>query len=303
SGTVEGLNSIGSIAGGNSGQISQCSSDLDIIGTGSEIGGIAGYNDSGATIEDCSVKGDVNGAFIVGGIAGYNQGIIRRSICSSFQITSTGDSVGGIAGETYGPGSIEQCANTSILISTDGNYAGGIAGYAYGNISESFSTATIKADSYAGGIVGYIYDGLVSDSYHHGQVEVTTGTIGGIAGFYGSITSGETVIERCYCATELVGGTPNSAAGTPDGDRGGLAGVREDDELVVNSYFSIAISGDPVDANGYGNDIPGLMKIRSTYSAVWDLDSIWNIADKVSFPYLRNNPFSTPLTSPYDGGV
>lgn len=304
SGKVEGGNFLGSIVGVNVGQISQCSSGIEIEGTGQQIGGIVGVNGFAGLIEGCSVKGDVEGADMVGGIAGNNDGTIRRSICSSFQISALSQLAGGISGQMGSSGLIEQCANTSILISAASDYAGGIAGQNNaGFISESFSTASVKADYFAGGIVGYIYDGLVSDSYHHGQVEVVTGIIGGVAGEFGSSTSGATVIERCYCATKLVGGTLNSAVVTPDGDRGGIAGIREDDELVVDSFFSNAISGDAVDDNGYGDDIPGLMKIRSTYSANWDLDSIWNIADKASFPYLRNNPFSIPLTSPYDGGV
>lgn len=86
------------------------------------IGGVAGYNDTNATISECYFEGiRVHGDEAVGGIAGINAGKISSSYASGKYYSSTSIrsyiggrvSVGGIAGKIENTSVIENCYNTA----------------------------------------------------------------------------------------------------------------------------------------------------------------------------------------------
>ena len=115
----------------------------NIVGTGSNIGGVAGY--SNGTIYAAAVNiSTIKGISSVGGIAGYYVGSTTQSSsyvsCQTFYIRNS------------------LCTNSTVK-TTSGNYAGGIAGtFEYGNIQYCYVGNTdISSTSYgAGGLIGYL---------------------------------------------------------------------------------------------------------------------------------------------------
>lgn len=179
--------------------------------------GLFGYVETGATIENLSVSGEVTSSNqVIGGIAGYNKGSIINCHSSVYVTGST--QIGGIAGKNSG--TVQDCSYfTGTVTSTSSytSYAGGIVGYnESGNIIRCFNTGTIKGISYVGGITGGNgYQGMES-CYNTGEVSGES-VVGGLAGF--NFNS----ISNCY-STGKVNGNTDILVGTNSG-------------TVTNSYF------------------------------------------------------------------
>ena len=179
-------------------------------GTGTSVGGIAGFADR--TIKNAANSGNVIGGTSVGGIAGrcqapiensYNTGDVRGTATTSQgEITGspTGVFVGGITGYTSANASISNCYNTGHIsaLSTSGgylsnaNYVGGIVGFAQAAVSYCANIGgLIEGNDYLGGIVGnssstidHCYD--VQGQRKH---RYDTGRIGAISGYGGTATN------------------------------------------------------------------------------------------------------------------
>lgn len=139
---------IGGIVGTNKGGIIEnCYNEVVIVGSGYEIGGIAGGNYEGGKIINCYNRGKIIGANqSVGGIVGFNEGTINN--CYNLGI---------VAGDTF--------------------WVGGIVGYNVNNVMNCFNLGSVSGNSQVGGIVGENNNGLVTNCYY------LDGTaIGGIAG-------------------------------------------------------------------------------------------------------------------------
>ncbi|MBU5626655.1 phosphodiester glycosidase family protein [Oscillibacter sp. MSJ-2] len=110
-GTVEDVTVTGKIYGGgktgavagslsNGGVIRRCAVGAMVVGTGAQVGGVAGFNDG--IIEACYANINVQGVNNVGGIAGYSDidDATRavRSCIAEGAVTSTGIEAGGIGG-------------------------------------------------------------------------------------------------------------------------------------------------------------------------------------------------------------
>ena len=86
---------VGGIAGDNYGTKENCWVSADMAsshysGNDADLGGIAGWNESGATIQFCCMTGNVTGRNSgVGGIAGSNDGTIEH--CTFYGSVSSGD--------------------------------------------------------------------------------------------------------------------------------------------------------------------------------------------------------------------
>jgi len=191
---------VGIMAGANDGSLSNCkNSNCVMIGVATNVGGIAGSNDSNGTITGCyntaSIKGE--GRYC-GGIVGHNRGSVEKCYNTGAVESLTMDA-GGIAG-TNNKGSIINCFNTgSVLVSrkSDGNFAGGVSGSNFdGNITNCFNVGTVQSGTYlAGGITGngggnvtncyYIVDcakngnGLVQNGIGKDSLSATTADVEG----------------------------------------------------------------------------------------------------------------------------
>ena len=261
--------SAGGIAGKNEGSITYCT----VTGTVQNInnvsyyyrrytGGIVGVNS--ATIGNCMFTGTVQGFFYVGGIAGINYGSIIKCYTS-------GD----------------------IIASENECYVGGIVGvHQFGSISDCYSTADVTSkypDSYAGGITG-----ITGDFYYEGVVErcYSDGAISGyaIAGICGYNTGAEAKVNGCVAANRslsayksamrVLGGYTSDASVPAASDNYAFEGI----PVSVNNVPQ-KIDDDPL--NGTTKTIDELYK-KATYEALgWDMESIWDIDEGSSLPYLR----------------
>lgn len=146
---------IGIIAGDNKGTIRGCTSRGTLNGQ-TNVGGIAGKNETTGTISRCGNEAEVDGKQATGGIIGYNEGTV--SDCTNSGKVNTNQKV--VKSTTNGEGSINISipnAVTGMTADDRANDTGGIAGYSEGSISYCKNEATIgheRLGSATGGVVG-----------------------------------------------------------------------------------------------------------------------------------------------------
>ena len=146
---------IGIIAGDNKGTIRGCTSRGTLNGQ-TNVGGIAGKNETTGTISRCGNEAEVDGKQATGGIIGYNEGIV--SDCTNSGKVNTNQKV--VKSTTNGEGSINISipnAVTGMTADDRANDTGGIAGYSEGSITYCKNEATIgheRLGSATGGVVG-----------------------------------------------------------------------------------------------------------------------------------------------------
>jgi hypothetical protein len=197
------------------------------------VGGIVGYFNTGAVIENCHVTGDItadnvastasgNGQIYVGGITGgseYNFSTTYKGYIAdcSFAGTVTGRAkgnwtfAGGIAGTIVGGNVNDNKATTRVercFVSGTVSNQGDQSGFPY-----------------IGGVVAYNYYGaLVSQSYFNGKI-ISGGTknpyaCGGVVGYHSQIAApNNSRVEECYSSgtaninngARVVGTTAGSA--------------------------------------------------------------------------------------------
>jgi uncharacterized repeat protein (TIGR02543 family) len=151
-----------------------------------------------------------------------------------------------------------------------GSKVGGIAGRMCGGsiVSECFFQGSVIGTDCVGGLVGDIKDDSVLYSYHIGLVYGMKTSVGGVAGS----ASNATIID-CYHSGNL------------DGFDGvdGIVGSALGGTATAASYFNASMSA----VNGSYNDS---VFTRSGTFATWDFNSIWDIDEYTSYPYLRAVP-------------
>jgi len=211
---IIGKSSVGGLAAGNSGTISNCYSSGSVSGT-STVGGLAGFNDG--AISNCYSTGDVNGVRSVGGLVGYNEGGL--SSCYSTSDVNGVEWAGDLVG-TNSYGGIVHCYATGD-VNTAGDCAGGLIGRTNsGSVANCYATGNIKGKNYVGGLIGYntrSWDSspipTVDNSYAAGSVSGTGSYLGGLVGRnYGG------TIRYCYFLDPADGGGPDNGYGTPLND-------------------------------------------------------------------------------------
>ena len=212
---IEGISTIGSIAGRNCGTISNCiSQNAKITGSGKNagtvIGGICGYNYAKGKLINCVNKGEVISKYkLCGGICGYNLGG-NISNCTNYGKITGNHQVGGIAGDSEGKKdnivTLSDCINYGEINEKynkeQNGEIGGIVGcnYKYSEIINCTNKANvIGASKKTGGITGLNYYNI-KKCLNEGLIETTRTEVissskflflGGICGF----SSGN--IEEC----------------------------------------------------------------------------------------------------------
>ncbi|MCX8064368.1 MAG: PASTA domain-containing protein [Candidatus Hydrogenedentes bacterium] len=181
-GTLSGKGNLGGIVGFNQiGIISDCFSDVRLTNSqyNSNTGGIVGQNQD--TVIRCSavinanITNTPNGA---GGICGANGGFI--TYCTSLGLIIGSDNCGGLVGNNVW--SVSKCW-ANIYLDGLNNIGGLIGKNTGGNVSNCFSTGTVKAAFYSGGLVGRLDSGTVENCYSIGKVSGIDGYIGGLIGY------------------------------------------------------------------------------------------------------------------------
>ncbi len=101
-GSVSGRTNIGGLLGSNEGgTINNAYATGSVTGTGSNVGGLVGYNSNGGTISDTYATGSVSGDSNVGGLVGYNSNGGRISNAYAAGSVTGRYRVGGLVGSNY----------------------------------------------------------------------------------------------------------------------------------------------------------------------------------------------------------
>ncbi|KPK76148.1 MAG: hypothetical protein AMJ79_07970 [Phycisphaerae bacterium SM23_30] len=208
--------------------------------TDSDYIGLFGYVGAKARIQDLSLVGvniDAGSGSNVGGLAGYNEGtIVNCSVVGSITATKTdiitAVCIGGLAGENL-YGSITNC---SVGGSVSGNiYVGGLVGRnLFGSITGCHTCNTVTGKETTGGLIGHNNEGVLTNCYSIGNVygKYTAGGLVGINGPEAWIYPPDPVdsILGCYAGGQVKGKL----------NVGGLAGGNYGN--VFNSYASGSVT-------------------------------------------------------------
>ena len=270
-------NHVGGIVGYNIGTVKECEYDgtITTISTVDSIGGIAGYNGEGSTIENCTNNGDIeitepggnnNPSRTISGIVGTNNGRVVEcrntgSITSetkeaSYKISIS--EIGGIVGYNVDERSIiENCRNTGDInikaiypgssVNGIGGIVGGIAGEVKNCTNEGNITIEVGDGSSRniGGISGSISSWSWDDDFikvtgctNTGEIKAENGrNVGGISASLGMDDISSTITDCINQGT--VQGSENI---------GGIVGYMKIAE-VIKCYNIGAVSGN-YDAGG-----------------------------------------------------
>ena len=234
---------VGGIAGQNGGRITDCDFTGNVSGNRS-VGGIVGYNGTGATVSNCynTGTGTVTGIYYVGGVVGDNRGSVENCT-NTGSVNGSADSsnVGGVVGLNNGSSTVENCYNTG---SVSGNrYVGGVVGYntISSNVTNCYNTGTgTVTGTYdcVGGVVGQNFGGTVENCYNTGSVKgpdsVSGSYIGGVVG------DNSGTVENCY----------NTGSVTVTGSDGRVGGVVGYNSGPVKNCYNTGTVSDGTTSGG-----------------------------------------------------
>jgi hypothetical protein len=257
--------------------------------------GLFGRNNG--VIRNLAIEGGrIFGGNSVGSLAGFNAGEIINCTVREIEIVSGSGNIGGLVGQNTGrivDGAVEDIGTVTGTGSNIGSFVGSVSG---GTISRSYATVNVNGNRYTGGFVGEIAGGIIEQCYATGNVNATGTDAGGFAGRVSGTTA---IIRNCFSLGNVVMG--NNTAG--------FVGIITSGR-VENSY-SLANNFNGFDFNGtaincyFDNSLllspttrPGArtteqMMSRANYID-WDFDTIWEIDEGKSYPYLKGikNPFA-----------
>lgn len=180
-GTVKGTeNLVGGIVGYLKGSVSNCHFSGTVTSSGDRVGGIAGITYGIASIDDCTVNGEISGSGEIGGITGYTRAPVSNCHFTG-TVTGTGTAVGGIVGDGQEGSFITDCVSEGSINAY--KQAGGIAGHcALGSVRNcTYLSGTVTGHDQIGGIIGNSNAEVIENCISHGTI---TGhvRVAGIAG-------------------------------------------------------------------------------------------------------------------------
>lgn len=241
---------VGGIAGFNAGTIEGCRFSGTVEGL-ENVGGIAGTNEAGGAILSCSFEGAVRAEHQSGGIAGENRGLIRACRASGgvnevpitperklrFDLSAfTEDdfldlsNIGGVAG--LNSGTIEGCVSEAAVgYAYTGYNVGGIAGKSAGFITACENRGLVRGRRDVGGIVGQLLP--------HTAWDFSEDRLNGLA-------------EELRKLDEALTAAARSAHGSTEAVREqmdalhGAAGHALDELRGVESYYTGSMTGEPI---------------------------------------------------------
>ena len=196
-GTVSGNEKVSGVVGHNTGTVTNCHNTGTVSGS-NNVGGVVG--DNTGTVTNCHNTGSVSGSNDVGGVVGNNAEIVTN--CNNTGSVNGNNDVGGVAGNN--DGTVTNCYNTG---SVNGNEkVGGVAGYNDNSITDCYSIGSVSGTGFhIGGVVGYSEFGTMTNCYNTGAVSGSY-NVGSVVGDYNFLT-----LKNCYylsgCATDGSGVT------------------------------------------------------------------------------------------------
>ena len=258
--------------------------DVNIVGSGTAVGGLVGANGSwttwGGSVTHCHSTGKVSGSLYVGGLVGENHGSVTQ--CYSAGAVNGGSGVGGLVGQNGSfktLGSVTQCYSTGAV--RGNGPVGGLVGGNDGNLVHCYSTGKVSGNGPVGGLVGrngsFKTLGSVTHCYSTGAVSGGS-SVGGLVGENtGSVT-------QCY-STGAVSGQWSV---------GGLVGDNVYYGSVTACFWDTQTSGQTASAGGTGKTTAQMQTGKTFLDAGWDFvgettngsEDTWKIAEGLAYPRL-----------------
>ena len=112
-------NRVGGVVGDNGGTVKNCYNTDAVNSSGDRVGGVVGRNDG--TVKNCYNIGTVSGSNYVGGVVGWNDSGANVENCYNTGAVSGGNYVGGVVGYNSGFGSSAFVENCYFLQTADVN--------------------------------------------------------------------------------------------------------------------------------------------------------------------------------------
>ena len=147
--------------------------DVDMMGSGEDIGALAGWCNGPAHVIRCVATGEVAGNSGVGGLVGRNEGTLSH--CFSAGLVGGNYSVGGLVGYNNQP--VVHCYSTTAV--TGERIAGGLVAYNMGSVIQCYSVGEVRGSEQVGGLVGLNREGSVISSLWDMQTSGQTWSAGG----------------------------------------------------------------------------------------------------------------------------
>jgi len=274
-GSVNGNQVVGGLVGGNAAggtvRESHATGDVSASGAGG-VGGLVGDN-SLATVEKSYATGNVSGSNNVGGLVGRNDGIVSNS---------------------HGTGSVDGF-----------NQVGGLIGGGTGTINESYAIGSVNGNRRVGGLVGRMFKGTVTNSYATGSVDGSYFSVGGLIGSNGRPETESQATESYETGSvngtgDFVGGLVGRNAGTVERSyatgevngtgnfEGGLVGRNRNGSSVVDSYWDVETTGEPMSDGGTGLSTSEMIGTDATNNMQgFDFTSTWEtVTNPDDYPIL-----------------
>jgi hypothetical protein len=293
-GYVKGLQYVGALIGYfTNTDIINNSSNIDVTGLASEIGGLIGSANDSKNISENTFSGNVIGITNAGGIVGYVLNVDNISSNNVEKNIAGTNNVGGISGyigisSTGGVNHTCQIINNHVCNATGNTNVGGLTGYLYiysytNKSTVSSSTINLSKNQVSGSIYG-------------------ADNIGGIAGSLLAITH----TDGYRTSANTVGITENFVTGIFSGSNNiaGIVGYIENKNVVFgNQYepqnkFSLS--------NNYSTGfIKGINNVGSVVGQIYN-HSEGNILHASSSNYIISNNYSGVKFSSIDtyiGGI
>lgn len=251
-------------------------------------GGLIGEARS-TTITDCSMTGTVNGGALIGGIVGnMDYGTISRTFFNGNLVSAIASAkAGGLVGENSA--AVSECYTSGTVASVStGAIVGGLIGnnLSNGQVTNCYSTATVKANDYAGGLIGYNY-APATNCYATGNL-TSTNHAGGLVGYNdGTLSS---VANCCVMNAKI---DVSSSTGTAIRVIGGLKNNAPTPEMNNYALKDMAVSINSIAQKIYDDNLNGAaqtdadLKQEITYLLLgWDMTDVWTIDEGNTYPTL-----------------
>ncbi|MCK5038992.1 MAG: right-handed parallel beta-helix repeat-containing protein, partial [Thermoplasmata archaeon] len=236
------------------GPVKNCTANANVTDLSSgDTGGIAGVNQGGGIIENCTSYGKITGfGSPTGGIVGdLRNGTINN--CRSYGNVSSNNTgwIGGIAGRISDTDGIIMNSRSYSDVYSPLSLVGGIVGGGRGEISNCISNGNVTGFDSVGGISGRMSDGgLVTNCMNNGTVNGANNNVGGIVGElangnvigctnYGDIYNdnfgaGGVIGLSWSLGTSIISNCHNHGNITGRDYNGGVVGALQDDGRVDN---------------------------------------------------------------------
>lgn len=159
---------------------------------------------------------------------------------------------------------------------------GGLAGLNFGTIANCYSNGNVSGFYHVGGLVGYNV-GTINNSYSTASVRGIIYHVWGSSNIGGLVGSGIGPTTNCL-STGSVRGSFNV---------GGLVGMYGN---CTDCFWDMQTSGQTTSACGTGK-ATAEMKQKATFTN-WDFDTVWDILEGQSYPFLRGVGGEEPPEEP-----